>query len=49
MNDIVNLLRLYAEDLHSLTGFNKYSALMSEAADYIEKLKNQSNICGNDW
>lgn len=58
MYDIVNRLRLYALDLHILGGFNKYSAALSDAADYIEKLEAQNEprlekvsgsvLCGND-
>ena len=33
---MINELRLLAEDLHSLSGTNKYSTAMSKAADEIE-------------
>ncbi len=39
MKDIVNKLRLYAEDLHSDGGFNGYARAMSLAADEIEGLR----------
>jgi len=34
---MVNELRMLAEDLHSLSGTNKYSTAMSKAADEIER------------
>ena len=37
--DIVNKLRMYAEDLHSAGGFNGYASAMSLAADEIVKLR----------
>ena len=37
--DIVNKLRMYAEDLHSAGGFNGYASAMSLAADEIERLR----------
>ena len=37
--DIVNKLRMYAEDLHSAGGFNGYASAMSLAADEIEHLR----------
>lgn len=38
MNDI-NELRLLADDLHSLSGPNKYATAMSRAADELERLR----------
>ena len=35
---MINELRLLAEDLHSLSGTNKYSTAMSKAADEIERV-----------
>ena len=37
--DIVNKLRMYAEDLHSAKGFNSYATAMSLAADEIVKFR----------
>jgi hypothetical protein len=37
--DIVTRLRMYAEDLHSVGGFNGYASAMSLAADEIVKLR----------
>ena len=37
--DIVNKLRMYAEDLHSARGFNGYATAMSLAADEIVRLR----------
>ena len=37
--DIVNKLRYLAEDLHSISGQNKYAAALSMAADEIERLR----------
>lgn len=37
-SEMTNQLRLYAEDLHSQHGHNKYSVAMSKAADEILKL-----------
>ena len=37
--DIVNVLRMYADDLHSDGGFNGYARAMSLAADEIVKLR----------
>lgn len=39
MEDLVNKLRCYAEDLHSAGGFNGYASAMSLAADEIVKLR----------
>ena len=39
MEDLVNKLRCYAEDLHSAGGFNGYASAMSQAADEIVKLR----------
>ena len=33
MNKLANTLRMYAEDMHSRTGFNYISRTMSQAAD----------------
>ena len=38
---MINELRLLAEDLHSLSGTNKYATAMSEAADEIEHLRQE--------
>jgi hypothetical protein len=37
--DLVNILRCYAEDLHSAGGFNGYASAMALAADEIVKLR----------
>lgn len=37
--DMVNELRMRAEDLHSVSGTNKYATAMSLAADQIERLR----------
>ena len=37
---MINELRMLAEDLHSLSGTNKYATAMSKAADEIERLQN---------
>jgi hypothetical protein len=39
MEDLVNKLRCYAEDLHSAGGFNGYASAMSLAADEIVKMR----------
>lgn len=37
--ELSNKLRMYAVDLHVMGGFNKYSVVMSEAADKIDRLE----------
>ena len=37
--ELINALRCYAEDLHSYGGFNGYSAVMSKAADALDKTR----------
>ena len=37
--DINNALRLAAEDIHSRSGHNTYSSVMSKSADEIESLR----------
>ena len=39
---LINTLRMYAEDMHSATGYNERSSAMSKAADMIEKFENMS-------
>lgn len=46
--DIVNKLRMYAEDLHSASGFNGCSAAMSLAADEIERLRDYAEMMDKD-
>ena len=46
--DIVNKLRMYAEDLHSAGGFNGYASAMSLAADEIVKLREYAEIIEAD-
>jgi hypothetical protein len=46
--DIVNKLRMYAEDLHSAGGFNRYSAAMSLAADEIVRLRDYAEMMEKD-
>lgn len=48
MKDIVNKLRLYAEDLHSDGGFNGYAQAMSIAADEIEGLRGKVKALEED-
>jgi hypothetical protein len=36
MNEIANTLRMYAEDLHSATGYSAISAALSKGADEID-------------
>lgn len=40
--NLVNTLRMYAEDMHSATGYSERSSAMSKAADMIEKFENMS-------
>ena len=40
--NLINTLRMYAEDIHSATGYNERSSAMSKAADMIEKFENMS-------
>ena len=40
--NLINTLRMYAEDMHSATGYNECSSSMSKAADMIEKFENMS-------
>ena len=40
--NLINTLRMYAEDMHSATGYNERSSAMSKAADMIEKFENMS-------
>ena len=42
MSNLANTLRMYAEDMHSATGYNERSSAMSKAADMIEKFENMS-------
>ena len=42
MSNLANTLRMYAEDMHSATGYNECSSSMSKAADMIEKFENMS-------
>ena len=42
MSNLINTLRMYAEDMHSATGYNECSSSMSKAADVIEKFENMS-------
>lgn len=42
--DIVNRLRMYADDLHSAGGFNGYATAMSLAADEIVRLRDYAEI-----
>lgn len=44
-NDIINRLRTYALDLHIMGGFNKYSQIMSDAADMLEKQPHIADVC----
>ena len=46
--DIVNVLRMYADDLHSYGGFNGYSRAMSLAADEIVKLRYHAKAMEED-
>ena len=46
--DIVNKLRMYAEDLHSAGGFNGYATAMSLAADEIVKLREYALVIEAD-
>ena len=39
---LINTLRMYAEDMHSATGYSERSSAMSKAADMIEKFENMS-------
>ena len=39
MEDLVNKLRCYAEDLHPRFGFNRYASAISQAADEIVKMR----------
>ena len=41
MNELANTLRMYAEDMHSRTGFNYISRTMSQAADRLEELEKE--------
>ena len=41
MNELANTLRMYAEDMHSRTGFNYISRTMSQAADMLEELEKE--------
>ena len=40
--NLINTLRMYAEDMHSATGYSERSSAMSKAADMIEKFENMS-------
>ena len=42
MSNLANTLRMYAEDMHSATGYSERSSAMSKAADMIEKFENMS-------
>lgn len=44
-NNIIDRLRAYAIDLHIMGGFNKYSQIMSDAADLLEKQPQIADIC----
>lgn len=46
--DIVTRLRMYAEDLHSVGGFNGYASAMSLAADEIVKLREYAEMMDKD-
>ncbi len=46
--DIVNVLRMYADDLHSDGGFNGYARAMSLAADEIVKLRDHAKATEED-
>lgn len=46
--DIVNVLRMYADDLHSDGGFNGYARAMSLAADEIVKLREYAKAMEED-
>ena len=46
--DIVNVLRMYADDLHSDGGFNGYARAMSLAADEIVKLREHAKAIEED-
>lgn len=46
--DIVNVLRMYADDLHSDGGFNGYARAMSLAADEIVKLRDHAKAMEED-
>ena len=46
--DIVNVLRMYADDLHSDGGFNGYARAMSLAADEIVKLREHTKAIEED-
>lgn len=46
--DIVNKLRMYAEDLHSAGGFNGYASAMSLAADEIDRLREAAKAAEAD-
>ena len=39
---LINTLRMYAEGMHSATGYSERSSAMSKAADMIEKFENMS-------
>lgn len=39
--NLINTLRMYAEDMHSATGYSERSSAMSKAADYIERLEKE--------
>ena len=45
--NLINELRMLAEDLH-VSGYNRYSAAMSKAADEIEKLQSYYTAY-NEW
>lgn len=44
--DSVNKLRMYADDLHSASGYNNYASAMSLAADEIVKLREYAALLG---
>ena len=39
--NLINTLRMYAEDMHSATGYSERSSAMSKAAYYIERLEKE--------
>jgi len=51
MEDLVNKLRCYADDLHSAGGFNGYASAMSLAADEIVELReaNEAFAKRQEW
>lgn len=42
MKELTNTLRMYAEDIHSATGYNDCSSTMSKAADTLDRLNKEN-------